>query len=98
MGRSKATDFNLDADALKWLDVVFLDCTQVKDINTDDDDVRRAKELFGDRFATAVPGALDLPILTLQTMAAIAAQQAISAPKKRGKPFTDVVKLYVRVA
>ncbi|CAE6760615.1 site-specific integrase [Paraburkholderia aspalathi] len=90
-----AADFNLDPDALKRLDVVFPDGTQVKDINTDDD-VRRAKELFGDRFATAMPAPLDLPILTPQTMAAIAAQQAISAPKKRGKPFADVVKLYKR--
>ena len=62
MGRLKTTDFNLDADALKRLDVVFPDGTQVKDINTDDD-VRRAKDLFGDRFATAIPAPLDLPVL-----------------------------------
>jgi hypothetical protein len=66
-----------------------------KNINNDDD-VRRAKDLFDDRFTTAMPAALDLPILTPQTMAAIAAQQAISAPKKRGKPFDDVVKFYAR--
>jgi hypothetical protein len=52
--KAKAADFNLDADALKRLDVVFPDGTQVKDINTDDD-VRRAKDLFGDRFTAAVP-------------------------------------------
>ncbi|MFM0046288.1 tyrosine-type recombinase/integrase [Paraburkholderia sediminicola] len=91
--KPKAADFNLDPDALKRLDVVFPDGTQVKDINTDDD-VRRAKDLFGDRFATAVPASLDLPVLAPSVMAAIAAQQANSAPKKRGKPFADVVKLY----
>jgi hypothetical protein len=47
--KPKATDFHLDTDSLKRLDVVFPDGTQVKDIKTDDD-VRRAKELFGDRF------------------------------------------------
>ncbi|PQV48569.1 site-specific integrase [Paraburkholderia sp. BL21I4N1] len=93
--KPKAADFNLDAEALKRLDVIFPDGTQVKDINTDDD-VRRAKELFGDRFVSAMAAPLDLPILTPQTMAAIAAQQANSAPKKRGKLFADVVKLYVR--
>lgn len=93
--KPKAADFNLDPDALKRLDVVFPDGTQVKDINTDDD-VRRAKDLFGDRFATAIPAPLDLPVLAPSVMAAIAAQQAISAPKKRGRPFADVVKLYVR--
>jgi integrase len=44
----------------------------------------------------AVPTSLDFPILAPSVMAAIAAQQANSAPKKRGKPFADVVKLYVR--
>jgi integrase len=93
--KPKAADFNLDPDTLKRLDVVFPDGTQVKDIQTDDD-VRRAKDLFGDRFATAIPAPLDLPVLAPSVMAAIAAQQANSAPKKRGKPFADVVKLYVK--
>ena len=51
MCRPKATDFNLDADALKRLDAVFPDGTQVKDINTDGD-VRRAKDLFGNALRT----------------------------------------------
>ena len=44
--KQKAADFNLDADSLKRLDVVFPDAIQVEDIKTDED-VRRAKELFG---------------------------------------------------
>ncbi|ASL44693.1 Tyrosine recombinase XerC [Burkholderia sp. AD24] len=95
MGRPKATDFNLDADALKKLDLVLPDGTQLRDIKTDED-VRLAKSLMGDRLSAAVPvsAPLDLPILAPSVMAAIAAQQAATAPKKRGKPFADVVKLY----
>ena len=95
MGRPKAADFNLDPDALKKLDLVLPDGTQLRDIKTDED-VRLAKALMGDRLSAAVPlsTSLDLPILAPSAMAAIAAQQAISAPKKRGKPFADAVKLY----
>ena len=97
MGRPKAADFNLDPDALKKLDLVLPDGTQLRDIKTDED-VRLAKALMGDRLSAAAPlsTSLDLPILAPSVMAAIAAQQAISAPKKRGKPFADVVKLYKR--
>jgi hypothetical protein len=52
--KPRAADFNLDPAALERLDVVFPEGTQVKDINTDDD-VRRVKELFGDRFVSAMP-------------------------------------------
>ena len=97
MGRPKAADFNADPNALKKLDLVLPDGTQLRDIKTDED-VRLAKALMGDRLSAAVPATapLDLPILAPSVMAAIAAQQAISAPKKRGKPFADVVKLYKR--
>ncbi|SAL11383.1 phage-related integrase [Caballeronia udeis] len=89
-----AADFILDAEALKRLDVVFPDGTQVKDINTDED-VRRAKELFGARFETAVP--FDAPILPPQTLALIERQrEAAEATKRPGKRFSDVVKLYKR--
>lgn len=58
--KPKAADFNLDAESLKRLDVIFPDGTQVKDINSDDD-VRRAKELFGDRFVVPAPRSFNLP-------------------------------------
>ncbi|MFP3243940.1 MAG: site-specific integrase [Paraburkholderia sp.] len=95
MGSPKAADFNFDPDALKKLDLVLPDGTQLRDIKTDED-VRLAKALMGDRLSAAVPATapLDLPILAPSVMAAIAAQQAATAPKKRGKPFADVVKLY----
>ena len=60
--KPKAADFNLDAESLKRLGVISPDGTRVRDINTDDD-LRRAKELFGDRFAAAppIPPPFDLP-------------------------------------
>lgn len=93
--KPKAADFNLDAESLKRLDVIFPDGTQVKDINTDDD-VRRAKELFGDRFAAAVPAptSFDLPAFSPSVAAAIAAQKAAQETKHKAKPFADVAKLY----
>lgn len=93
--KPKAADFDLDADSLKRLDVIFPDGTQVKDINTDDD-VRRAKELFGDRFAAAVPAppSFDLPAFSPPVAAAIAAQKAAQETKRKAKPFADVAKLY----
>lgn len=93
--KPKAADFNVDAESLKRLDVIFPDGTQVKDINTDDD-VRRAKELFGDRFAAAVPAppSFDLPAFSPSVAAAIAAQKAAQETKRKAKPFADVVKLY----
>nr|WP_244104311.1 site-specific integrase [Burkholderia gladioli] len=89
----KAADFALTADEAKRLDVIFPDGTQVKDINTDDD-VRRAKELFGDRFASAAP--IALPVLSDSVVAAIAAQNAAQAKEKarKGKPFAEVVARY----
>jgi hypothetical protein len=85
MNKPRAADFNLDADALKRLEVVFSDGTQVKDINTDDD-VRRAKELFGDRFASAAPSRepLDLPVFAPSVAAAIAVRRTNCAPKNSG--------------
>lgn len=93
--KPKAADFNLDAGSLKRLDVIFPDGTQVKDINTDDD-VRRAKDLFGDRFAAAAPAppSFDLPAFSPSVAAAIAAQKAAQEKKRKAKPFADVVKLY----
>lgn len=93
--KPKAADFNLDAESLKRLDVIFPDGTQVKDINSDDD-VRRAKELFGDRFAAAVsaPRSFDLPAFSPSVAAAIAAQKAAQKTKRKAKPFADVAKLY----
>nr|WP_052382213.1 hypothetical protein [Paraburkholderia kururiensis] len=93
--KPKAADFNVDAESLKRLDVIFPDGTQVKDINSDDD-VRRAKELFGDRFAAAVPAppSFDLPAFSPSVAAAIAAQKAAQETKREAKPFADVVKLY----
>lgn len=85
--KPKAADFNLDAESLKRLDVIFPDGTQVKDIDTDDD-VHRAKELFGDRFAAAVPAppSFDLPAFSPSVAAAIAAPET----KRKAKPFADV--------
>ncbi|WP_133647529.1 tyrosine-type recombinase/integrase [Paraburkholderia flava] len=90
--KPKAADFNLDAESLKRLDVVFPDGTQVRDINSDDD-VRRAKDLFGERFAAATP-ALDLPAFSPTVAATIAAQKAKRETKRKAKPFADVAKLY----
>ncbi|CAM3082338.1 hypothetical protein [Burkholderia gladioli] len=70
--KPKAADFALTADEAKRLDVIFPDGTQVKDINSDDE-VRRAKELFGDRFA---PASIELPALSDSVAVAIAAQNA----------------------
>ncbi|MGA7778247.1 MAG: site-specific integrase [Paraburkholderia sp.] len=97
MGSPKATDFSVDPDALKKLDLVLPDGTQLRDIKNDED-VRLAKALVGDRLTAAIPtpSSLDFPILAPSVMAAIAAQQAATAPKKRGKPFCDVVKLYAK--
>jgi len=92
MGSPKPGNPTIDFDAIKQFDVILPDGTQIKDLNSDDD-VRRAKELFGERFATAAP--LDLPVLAPQTLAAIASQRvADEAKKRRGKPFAEVVKLY----
>ncbi|KVE52968.1 hypothetical protein WI94_19355 [Burkholderia vietnamiensis] len=68
-------------------DLIFPDGTQVKDIDTDDD-VHRAKELFGDRFAAAVPAppSFDLPAFSPSVAAAIAAPET----KRKAKPFADV--------
>jgi integrase len=95
MGHQKAADSNLDPNALKKLDLVLPDGTQLRDIKTNED-VRLAKALMGDRLSAAVPvsAPLDLPILAPSVMAAIAAQQATTAPKKRGKPILDIIKLY----
>ncbi|WP_186139912.1 site-specific integrase [Burkholderia gladioli] len=91
--KPKAADFTLDPDEAKRLDVIFPDGTQVKDINTDDD-VRRAKELFGDRFATA--SLIELPVLSDSVAVAIAAQNAAQAKEKarKAKPFAEVVARY----
>nr|WP_231748252.1 hypothetical protein [Burkholderia sp. ABCPW 14] len=67
--KPKSADFNLDAESLKRLDIVFPDGTQVRDIQSDDN-VRHAKELFGDWFAAASP-ALDLPAFSPAVDAAI---------------------------
>ncbi|OXC75657.1 site-specific integrase [Caballeronia sordidicola] len=92
MGRPKITDFDLNVDAIKPFDVILPDGTQIKDLNSDED-VRRAKELFGARFETAAP--LHFPILAPETLAAMASQRAADDAKKRSaKPFADVVKLY----
>ncbi|WP_241172554.1 integrase [Burkholderia gladioli] len=87
--KPKAADFILDPDEAKRLDVIFPDGTQVKDINTDDD-VRRAKELFGDRFAPAP--SIELPVLSDSVAVAIAAQTQAKA--RKGKPFAEVVARY----
>lgn len=91
MGRPKITDFELNVDAVKPFDVILPDGTQIKDLNSDED-IRRAKELFGSRFETAAP--LHFPILAPETLAAMASQRAADDAKKRSaKPFADVVKL-----
>ncbi len=92
MNKPGAADFDLSRASAKDFDVVLPDGTQIKNIETAED-VRLAKEMFGERLAAAAPP-LDLPVFTPTVAAAIAAQQANSAPKKRSKPFADVVKLY----
>ncbi|WDD95187.1 site-specific integrase [Burkholderia sp. FERM BP-3421] len=91
MNKPKAADFDLSGTNAREFDVVLPDGTQIKNIETAED-VRLAKEMFGDRLAAP----LDLPAFTPAVAAAIAAQQANSARKKPAKPFADVAKLYKR--
>jgi hypothetical protein len=76
---------------VKPFNVILPDGTRIEDIRSDDD-VRRAKDLSRARFETVAP--FDAPILP-QILALIEAQRAASEAKiRRGKPFSDVVKLY----
>lgn len=94
MNKPKASDFDPSSMNAREFDVVLPDGTQIKNIETAED-VRLAKEMFGERLAAAAQP-LNLPVFTPSVAAAIAAQQANSAPKKPAKPFADVVKLYKR--
>jgi integrase len=95
MNKPKAADFDPSSMDAREFDVVLPDGTQIKNIETAED-VRMAKEMFGERLTAAVPSSpsFDLPVFTPSVAAAIAAQQAKSAPKNATKPFTDVVRLY----
>jgi integrase len=97
MNKPKATEFDPSSVDAREFDVVLPDGTQIKNIETAED-VRLAKEMFGERLTAAEPSSpsFDLPVFTPSVAAAIAAQQEKSAPKKPAKPFADVVKLYKR--
>lgn len=58
--------------------------------------MRRAKDLFGDRFAAAVPASpsFDLPSFSPSVATAIAAQKAAQETKRKAKPFAGVAKVY----
>ncbi|WP_186236140.1 tyrosine-type recombinase/integrase [Burkholderia gladioli] len=93
MSKPGAADFDLSS--VKEFDVVLPDGTQIKNIETAED-VRLAKEMFGDRLATLPP--MSLPVFTPAMTAAIAAQQASAsaATAKPSKPFASVAKLYAK--
>ncbi|WP_370652119.1 site-specific integrase [Caballeronia sp. TF1N1] len=95
MTQPSPEDFDLNVEKLKKLDLILPDGTQLRDIKTDED-VRLAKALIGDRLSAAVAASppLDFPIFSPSVAAAIAAQAANSAPKKKGKPFSEVAARY----
>jgi len=90
-----AADFDLNIENLKKLDLILPDGTQLRDIKNDED-VRLTRALMGDRLSAATPGSapLEFPVFAPSVAAAIAAQAANSAPKRRSKPVLDVIKLY----
>ncbi|AEA61953.1 putative phage-related integrase [Burkholderia gladioli BSR3] len=95
MSKPGAADFDLSRVSAKDFDVVLPDGTQIKNIETAED-VRLAKEMFGDRLATLPP--MNLPVFTPAMAAAIAAQQASASATtaKPSKPFASVAKLYAK--
>ncbi|WP_347554844.1 site-specific integrase [Robbsia sp. KACC 23696] len=95
--RPKITDFNFDLSGVREFDVVLPDGTQIKDIKTPED-VSLVKQLFGDRLLNVGPlPTLDLPTLAPNTLTAVVHHQAEQAvAKRRSKPLTDVIGLYLK--
>lgn len=94
MSKPGAADFDLSRVSAKDFDVVLPDGTRIKNIETAED-VRLAKEMFGDRLAAAVPP-VGLPVFAPAVTAAIAAQQASSVsswakPKAARRPAQKTV-------
>jgi len=93
----KISDFEFtkpDSDEMpREFDVVLPNGTQISGLNSDDD-IRRAKELFGSQFAEAIAAApaspFIPPILPASALAAISAQRATPI----GLPIRKLLELY----